>query len=289
MVKENVLVEELFKPLIFKDFKESACFSDVDASVSGGVNFVKFNISSSGEFFFIVGDSLNLDVFVEEGVSFDLSLFFDKSSSFSLNVHLAKGSFFRVSCLSNNSFNANFSASCGVSSKFEVVNFCVSELFSSSNIILEEDASCVVSSNFFNLNKKSRVKDVVVHRGVRSNSLIRANGYLVSSLSDFRGLIKIEPSAFDAQGFQESNFLLEQGSKAISVPDLEILNNEVKCSHGSTISRIKDEDLFYFESRGIDKDFARLMLVEGFLLANVSNNKIKSFAENMLRGVFDER
>lgn len=59
--------------------------------------------------------------------------------------------------------------------------------------------------------------------------------------------------------------MLDPVSKIDAIPGLEIRTNDVKASHSATISRVTVEDLFYFQSRGIDEKTARAMYVEGFL------------------------
>ncbi len=58
----------------------------------------------------------------------------------------------------------------------------------------------------------------------------------------------------------------------------EIHNNNVKCSHGSAITRLDEEKIFYLESRGIDKTDAETLLIEGFydiILTNIIDEKLR--------------
>lgn len=59
--------------------------------------------------------------------------------------------------------------------------------------------------------------------------------------------------------------MLDASAKVDAVPALEIKTNDVKASHSATVTKVSDEDLFYMTSRGIERDGARRMLVEGFL------------------------
>lgn len=59
--------------------------------------------------------------------------------------------------------------------------------------------------------------------------------------------------------------MLDASAKIDAVPGLEIKTNDVKASHSATVSRVSPEDLFYFASRGIPKNEARAMYVQGFL------------------------
>ena len=60
------------------------------------------------------------------------------------------------------------------------------------------------------------------------------------------------------------NLLLSNEAEADSMPGLEILANEVKCSHGATTSKIDDQELFYLLSRGISRSVAERLIVLGF-------------------------
>ncbi|MCA9369371.1 SufD family Fe-S cluster assembly protein, partial [Candidatus Woesebacteria bacterium] len=63
----------------------------------------------------------------------------------------------------------------------------------------------------------------------------------------------------------ERVLLLSDTATAETVPDLEILTDDVKCSHAASVSRIPEEQIFYLQSRGIERSTAEDMIVEGFL------------------------
>lgn len=63
----------------------------------------------------------------------------------------------------------------------------------------------------------------------------------------------------------EEVLMLDASSKVDAIPGLEIKTNDVKASHSATVARVTDEHLFYFASRGIDREEARRMFVLGFL------------------------
>jgi Fe-S cluster assembly protein SufD len=80
------------------------------------------------------------------------------------------------------------------------------------------------------------------------------------------GTIIIEPGAQDTNAFLTENILLlSDQARAEAVPNLEISANEVKCSHAATVARIPEEHLFYLMSRGLSKEQAEGLIVEGFL------------------------
>jgi Fe-S cluster assembly protein SufD len=84
--------------------------------------------------------------------------------------------------------------------------------------------------------------------------------------SAYTGLIRIDHDAQVCEAYQENrNLLLNAGTKAESIPELEILNEEVTCSHGATVGPIDPMSLFYLKSRGIHLPEATRMIVAGFL------------------------
>lgn len=86
-----------------------------------------------------------------------------------------------------------------------------------------------------------------------------------SSIGFYRGLIKVYPGAQKTHAYQANrNLLLSSNAKAHSLPFLEISANDVFCTHGATVGKINEEQLFYLTSRGIEPYVARQMIVEGF-------------------------
>ena len=84
------------------------------------------------------------------------------------------------------------------------------------------------------------------------------------SASVYTGLIKIRPDARGSQAFQTNrNLKLSDDAWAESVPNLEIENNEVQCSHASTVGPIDPEQRFYLESRGVPTERAERLIVKG--------------------------
>ena len=100
--------------------------------------------------------------------------------------------------------------------------------------------------------------------GARSDLLYRV-AVAERSRSVYAGLIRVEEGAQKTNAYvQNRNLLLSPVAKADSNPTLEILANDVRCTHGSTAGRIDDNQLFYCESRGIEREQARRLIVEGF-------------------------
>ena len=86
-----------------------------------------------------------------------------------------------------------------------------------------------------------------------------------SSRSVYTGLIRVRPEARGTNAFQTNrNIKLSEDAWAESVPNLEIENNEVHCSHASAVGPIDGEQLFYLESRGVPTETAERLIVTGF-------------------------
>jgi Fe-S cluster assembly protein SufD len=82
----------------------------------------------------------------------------------------------------------------------------------------------------------------------------------------FQGRIIIEPGCPHTQSFLEQRILLlSANAKAEAVPELEILSDDVKCSHAASISRIPALHLFYLQSRGLSPATAEKLIIDGFL------------------------
>jgi Fe-S cluster assembly protein SufD len=90
------------------------------------------------------------------------------------------------------------------------------------------------------------------------------------STAVWRGMIKVDPGAQQTDAFQESrNLLLSKRAHADAIPGLEILANDVRCTHAAAIAQIDREQLFYLMSRGLRREQAKRLVIDGFLQALV--------------------
>ncbi len=86
------------------------------------------------------------------------------------------------------------------------------------------------------------------------------------SKSIFQGMINVHPTAINANAYQlNRNLLMSKDAKTDTIPMLEILVDEVKCTHGASAGKIDPEALFYLMSRGLSETDATELLVGGFL------------------------
>lgn len=84
--------------------------------------------------------------------------------------------------------------------------------------------------------------------------------------SIYTGMIRIEPGAAGCEAYQENrNLMLSPGARAESIPELEILDNDVDCAHGSATGPAEPEHIFYLMSRGLSQSEAVRAVAEGFV------------------------
>ena len=103
------------------------------------------------------------------------------------------------------------------------------------------------------------------------------------------GMIKVDPGAQQIDAFQESrNLLLTKTAHADSIPGLEILANDVRCTHAAAIAQIDPEQLFYLRSRGLTLESAKRLVIEGFLEAVVERFK-EGFVREAVAGALARR
>ncbi len=104
------------------------------------------------------------------------------------------------------------------------------------------------------------------HAGTNTNSDMLLKGAVEDqALSVFTGMIRIDESAQRTDAFQTNrNLILSDGASAQSVPNLEILANDVRCGHGSTMGPLDDDQRYYLMSRGLDRERADRLQVRGF-------------------------
>jgi Fe-S cluster assembly protein SufD len=106
--------------------------------------------------------------------------------------------------------------------------------------------------------------------------------------SAFTGLLRIARDAPGCEAFQENrNILLSDKARVDIIPELEILTDDVKCSHGATAGPIDSEQIYYLMSRGIPEESAIRMVVAGFLEPTLA--KIPGDLQGKMRRCVEER
>jgi Fe-S cluster assembly protein SufD len=102
--------------------------------------------------------------------------------------------------------------------------------------------------------------------------------------SVYSGLIKVFEGAQKTDAYQQNrNLVLSREARADSIPNLEIGANDVRCTHGATISQVVPEHVFYLQARGIPRTEAQKLIVEGFfrpVIDRIPVEEIQEFLEN---------
>jgi len=119
------------------------------------------------------------------------------------------------------------------------------------------------------------------HLAPRTTSDLLFKGALNGkSRSVWRGMIYVAPGAQHIDGYQANrNLILDQAARSDSIPGLEILNNDVRCTHGSTVGKIDQDQLFYLLSRGIPRQEAEQLVIQGFFSDVLSRFSIPEVGE----------
>lgn len=109
------------------------------------------------------------------------------------------------------------------------------------------------------------------------------------SRSVYTGLIRVRPEARGTNAFQTNrNLKLSEHAWAESVPNLEIENNDVRCSHASTVGPVDEQQRFYLESRGVPTAAAERLIVAGFFDEVIGQLPVAAVAAEVRRQIAAE-
>lgn len=132
-----------------------------------------------------------------------------------------------------------------------------------------EYARVEIVGRFRLIDTQNQAYEVVIHhQAPHTSAQTKLLGVVDNrAFLQLKGKIIIDEHCHDSQSFlTERVLLLAPTAKAEVVPDLEILNHEVKCSHAASLSRVPDSQIFYLMSRGLAMEQAKQLITEGFLL-----------------------
>ncbi len=172
-------------------------------------------------------------------------------------------------------------------SSFDWLDCYLGSSFTLSNItsILNgEGASSNNYSLFFGANQQNfDLCFNTIHNAPNTNSDMVSKGALNNkSKAICRGLVRIESNAFGSNGYQKEDILLlSKDAEVDPIPNLEINNHDVKCSHGATVSQVDDEKLFYLKSRGIQEKEATKLIVNGFFESFITKIENENLREKL--------
>jgi Fe-S cluster assembly protein SufD len=128
------------------------------------------------------------------------------------------------------------------------------------------------------------------HAAANTTSDLAFRGILDGRSSTvWSGMIKVDPGSQQIDAFQESrNLLLTKTAHADSIPGLEILANDVRCTHAAAIAQIDPEQLYYLRTRGLTLEKAKRLVIEGFLEATVERFE-PGFVREAIAGALERR
>ena len=111
-----------------------------------------------------------------------------------------------------------------------------------------------------------------------------------NALSVFTGMIRIEETGQKTEAFQTNrNLILSSGASAQSVPNLEILANDVMCGHGSTVGPLDEDQRYYLMSRGLTPESADRLQVRGFfeeVVQQIPDETLAGWARDRINGKY---
>jgi Fe-S cluster assembly protein SufD len=128
------------------------------------------------------------------------------------------------------------------------------------------------------------------HVAARTTSELLCQGAVAgTSRSVYSGLIRVHRGAVRSDARQTNhNLVLDEGAHADSVPNLDILENDVRCSHASTVGPVDEDQRYYIESRGVAPEMAEGLIVRGFFDAIIDRSPVPE-AVPLLRSEVHDR
>ena len=193
-----------------------------------------------------------------------------------------------VQLLDQNTFNFTIKkAAIGPNSTINWMDCCLGSKVTLSEVttLLNGDGAQTNNHGIF-FGSKHQQFDLVansIHNSPHTTSDIFTKGALTGNgRCLYRGLVKINQNAFGSNGYQkEDTLLLSEDAAADSIPNLEIENNDVRCTHGASIGKIDMEKMFYMKSRGLNEEQATREYVKGFFEPLIQKIQIKDLRDNM--------
>lgn len=149
-------------------------------------------------------------------------------------------------------------------------------------VLCGERASAQVNGVMFTEGKQHLAYHTLQHHeaGNCTSDLLYKGALQDQSRIVWRGMIKVDPGADGTDGYQRNdNLMLSNQARSDSIPGLEIEADDVRCTHGSTTSRVDEELIFYAQSRGLTRREAARMIVSGFFQQVFDRITIESVRE----------
>ena len=289
---EIVDIDEIKKPLIKESIKRPFDKFNIEQfeKVTGGF---QLNVKEDSEQYFSVNFQSDNNAVPYIGICVDKN----KSGKLYLNFEeLVVGNIYPIiEILLNNNSNLEIILSVTTPKEINVVNSIYAQLEKDSNLTIHNistgaglsrsrmDIDLLGNGSGFSLDgiyfgEDKQIHDnriFVNHLGKNTSSNMITKGVLGDdSSSIFTGTIHIAEGAEKTESHQENrNILLSEEATAQSVPNLEILCDDVICSHGSSVGPIEENIYHYVMSRGVNKVDADKLLIKGFFNEVIKDSK----------------
>ena len=172
-------------------------------------------------------------------------------------------------------------------SEINWLSCCIGSSLTLSDIdtILNGEGSKTTNWGIFlgNEEQQFKIASSTIHAAPYTESDMLNKGILNDrSRAIYQGLIKINSNAPNSNGYQKIDTLILSDEAEIDpIPNLEIDNHNVKCSHGATISQVDKEKIFYLMSRGLSEEEAKKMIIKGFFEPMIDKIKIEAMKEEV--------
>ena len=122
-----------------------------------------------------------------------------------------------------------------------------------------------------------------------TSDLLYKGGLKDRSRIVWKGMIRVEKDAQRTDAYQkDDNLVLSDAARADSIPGLEIEANDVRCTHGATAGRVDEDMIFYARSRGVSKETAIRLIVEGFFANVYDRITLEPVQETLRQAVADK-
>ena len=211
-----------------------------------------------------------------------IEIFIDENSTIDLIIESESNNITQI---------LNFAADIKATSKLNIYVINISGELIRNNyfVTLNNENSCF---NYYGINllsEKNHIDDYIEinHQNKHTYSqCIQRNILCKNSKAIFYNKSIIDKNSANSEANQSNkNIMLSSTATVHSNPQLEIYNNDVKCSHGSTTGQLDSEMLFYLQSRGINLEQAKMMLLSGFLNEFIESVNTKDYPKYLTKKI----
>ncbi|MGQ9785443.1 MAG: Fe-S cluster assembly protein SufD [Anaerolineae bacterium] len=157
--------------------------------------------------------------------------------------------------------------------------------------LMEDGASCQVYGVYFVRDHQHIDLDLAVHHIARHThaDLLIKGAAQERGRAVFRGLIRIDQSGQQTDSYMKNdNLILSEQARIDSIPSLIIDANDVRASHGATVSRLDEEHIFYLQSRGIPRAPAVRLVTEGFFASVLERMEQEHIRHKLMEAVISK-